>query len=116
MSPVGCHGICTGYGAQCYGTFVSTFIAHYTYTLYRQQDYTCLPYLVIQGCFVAIGIFGLPVAEALDEDVIGILQNTYLLAGDIAQDTYSQTRTRERMTGNQVPAYPVHDLRGVPRP
>ena len=52
---------------------------------------------MIQGCFVAVGIFSLPVAQPLDEDVIGILQDAYLFAGNVAQDTYSQTRTRERM-------------------
>jgi len=57
---------------------------------------------MVQGSFIAVFIFHLPVAQTLDKDVVGILQDTYFFTSDVAQDTYSQARTRERMTGNQV--------------
>lgn len=77
MSPVGSHGIGTCNGTQSNGTFVSTFVTHNTYALYRKQNNSCLPYLMVKRSFVAVGVGNLPVAQALDENIVSILQNTY---------------------------------------
>lgn len=114
MCPVGCHCIGTGYSTQGYGMLVGTLIAHHTYTANsRKQDGTCLPDLIVErNLDLAIlhisrdtssqhlaGLFAtqlnLVIAQAADIDIVGILQDTYLLRSDIAQDTNSQARTRE---------------------
>ena len=43
---------------------------------------------MVQGSFVTVFIFHLPVAQALDKDVVSILQDTYFFTSDVAQDTY----------------------------
>ena len=83
VGPVGGHGIGGCYGAESYCAFVGAFVAHHTHALYGQQYHAGLPYLVVE----------VPVAQAADEDVVGILQYAYLFGGDVAKDTYGQTRT-----------------------
>ena len=86
MSPVGSHGIGTGHGTQGNGTFVSTFVTHYTYALNRKQNYSGLPYLMIQGSFVAVFVFYLPVTQSLNENIVGILQDTYFFRSDVSKE------------------------------
>lgn len=88
MRPVGGHGIGRGHCTECYGALVSTLIAHHTYTLHRQKDCTSLPHLVIQ----------VPVTQSLNEDIVSLLEHSYLLGGDVAEDAHCQTRAREGMT------------------
>ena len=104
MRPIGSHSIRRCHGTQGNCSFVSTLISHYTDRLYRQQDNTCLPYLIIQS----------PITQSLNKDIIRILQDTYLLRRNISQNTYCQPRSRERMTGNQMFRHPSHTNGGRP--
>ena len=100
---------------------IGTLIAHHTHTANRREENsTCLPDLVVErnldlailhisrntsGQHLA-SLFAtqlhLVITQSANIDIISILQDTYLLRRDIAQDTHSQTRTREGVTGNQV--------------
>ena len=92
MCPISRHGICRCHSTQSNRSFISTFISHYAHRLYRQQDNSCLPYFIIQS----------PVTQSLDEDIVSILQNTYFFRSNISQNTHCQSRSRKRMTGNQM--------------
>ena len=67
VCPVGSHGVGRCDGAECYCVFVSAFVAHYAYALYGQEDCAGLPYFVVE----------VPVAQTLDEDVVGLLEHVY---------------------------------------
>ena len=93
VSPVGSHGIGAGDGAECHGILVGAFVAHHAYAPHiGEQDGACLPYLVVES----------PVAEALDEDVVGILQDAHLLGCDGAEDAHGQSRSGEGMASDEV--------------
>ena len=57
---------------------------------------------MIKHRFISVGILHLPVAQALNEDIVRILQDTHLFRSYITQDTHSQPRSGERMAGNQM--------------
>ncbi len=74
---------------------VSALIAHHPYGADGGEKYrTCLPYMVVETCAVGHGV----VVHLLYVDIVGILQDTHFLTGDVAKDADSQTRTGERMT------------------
>ena len=92
MGPVGGHGVGGGDGAEGYGAFVCALVAHYAYALDGEEYHSGLPDLVVES----------GVAEALDEDVVGILEDAYFLGGDVAEDADGETRAREGMAGDEV--------------
>ena len=92
MCPVGGHRICRSDGTQCDGPLICALIAHYTDTLNRQQYYAGLPHLVIQA----------PLAQAVYEYGVSVLENPDLFRGDIAEDTHCQAWTGERMAGDEM--------------
>ena len=53
------------------------------------------------ACFFALQFHRI-VAQTLDEDVVGILQNAHLFGGDVAEDSHSQAGTREWVTLDEV--------------
>ena len=57
---------------------------------------------MVERCLVAVGILHFPVTQALNENIVGFLQSMHLLRCYIPQDADSQSRTGERMTGNQM--------------
>ena len=77
MRPVGSHGIGRSYSTQGNSTFIRTFISHYTDRLHRKQDNSRLPNLMIKHRFISVGILHLPVAQALNENIVGFLQGLY---------------------------------------
>ena len=92
MSPVGCHGVGAGHGTQGHCTLVCALVAHHAHALHRQQNHASLPNLVVE----------VPVAEALDENVVGILKNFHFLASDVAEDAHCQARSGERMAADEM--------------
>ena len=99
MSPVGCHRVGRGDGTQGHRVLIGTLVAHDAHTADGgKQDDTCLPDLMIQGYTIGVDIF----AQGTDIDIIGILQDTHFLGGDVAQNTDSQTRTGEGMTRDEM--------------
>ena len=121
MCPVSSHRISTCNGTQCNRMLVCTLITHYTYrTDSREQYGTSLPDLIVErNLYLAIlhvsrntgsqdaasvltTQLHLILTQATDIDIICILKDAYLLWSDITQDTDSQTRTWEWMTGNQM--------------
>ena len=121
MRPIGRHRIRRGDSTQSYRMLVSTLITHHTYrTDSTQKNRSCLPDLVIQRnlnltilhicrntrCKHLTSLFArqfhLIVTKSANVDIISILQNTDFLRCDVAQDTDSKARSRERMTGNQM--------------
>ena len=57
---------------------------------------------MIKSCLISSGIFHFPIAQSLNKNIIRILQDTHLFRSYITQNTNSQSRTGERMTGNQM--------------
>ena len=120
MGPVGGHGIGAGDGAQGHGALVGALVTHHAHTLDGQQDDAGLPDLVVEGDLnfaiahigghtggehfagLLAGEFHLPVAQPLDEDVIGILEDAHLVAGDIAENAHSEAGAGEGMAGSYI--------------
>ena len=99
MRPVGCHRIGGSHGTQGHRVLIGTLITHHAHTPDgRKENGTSLPDLVIEGFSILTDI----TAETTDIDIVSILKDTYLLGGNITEDTNGKTRTRERMTGNQM--------------
>ena len=92
MGPVSGHGVGGGDGAECYGTLVGAFVAHYAYALHGEQNDACLPHFVVES----------PVAESLNEDVVSFLEYLHFLGGDVAEDAHCQTGAGEGMAGDEV--------------
>ena len=92
MRPVGCHGIGTCNGTQRHSTLVGALITHHANALHGQQDYAGLPNLVVK----------VPVAQSLNENVVGILQYLDFFACDVAENAHGKTRSRERMARYQM--------------
>lgn len=92
MGPIGGHGIGGGDSPEHHGLFVGALVAHHADRLHGQQNDAGLPYLVVEA----------PVAQALDKDVVGFLQDADFFGGDVAQYSHPQARTREGMTADQV--------------
>ena len=93
VRPVGCHGIGAGDGSERYGIVVGALVAHHADAPHvGEQDGACLPYLVVET----------PVAQGLDEDVVGLLQDAHLLGRDSTEDTDGQAGTGEGMAAYEV--------------
>ena len=102
MHPVGGHAVGGNHCAQSDGVFIATLVAHHADRLHRQQNSACLPDAVVQvvGHLIRIGSaweFTRPVAQAFDEDVVGIAKDAEFLFGHFTQDADAQARSRERM-------------------
>ena len=102
VSPVSGHCILACDSPECYCFFVSPFVAHHTHALYRKEDDSCLPYLVVEACLASILAGGLPLLQSADEDVISFLRDSHFLAGDITEDAHCKSRSRERMSPNKM--------------
>ena len=87
MCPVGGHGVGACNGAESYGTLVGSFVSHHSDALHGEEDCACLPHFVIE----------IPVAEALDEYVVGFLEDAHFLGGDVAKDAHCESGTGERV-------------------
>ncbi len=61
--------------AQCDGALICALVAHHADTLHRQKYRAGLPHLVIEP----------PVAQTLDEYIVGILEYAHLLGGNVAE-------------------------------
>ena len=92
MRPVGRHGIGAGYGTQGNRVLVGAFVAHNAYTAdCRQQNGTSLPYFIVEN----FAVFANVVLHVLDVNVVSILQNAYLFAGNIAKNAHCQAWSGE---------------------
>ena len=93
MSPVGSHRVCARHSPQSDRILVSAFIAHHTDTSYvGEQNGSSLPDLVVES----------PVAQSLDEDIVGILQDANLFGSNRSEDADRKTWAWEGMTTNQM--------------
>ena len=74
---------------------IGALVAHHSYGADGgEQHGTGLPDVVVE----ARAVRHLVVVHLLDVDIIGILQDAHLLAGDVAKDTHGETWAREGMT------------------
>ena len=93
MSPICRHGISGSNSTQSYRMLIGTLITHHADTTNRtQQDGTSLPDLIVKS----------PLTQTFDIDIIGILKDTHFLWCDISENTNGESRSWERMTGNQM--------------
>ena len=88
MCPVCGHCVGRSDGAECNGTFIGALVTHDTHALDGEQDCSGLPYFVIE----------VPVAEAADENVVGVLKDAYFLGGDVTEDSNGKAGSGEGMT------------------
>lgn len=92
MRPVGCHGIGGCDRTECHGTFIGAFVAHHAHALHGKKDYACLPHFVIE----------VPVAEPLDEDVVGFLEHMHFFRSDVAEYAHCQAGAGEWVALDEV--------------
>jgi hypothetical protein len=92
VAPIGRHAIACCHRAQGHGVLVGALIAHHAHAAHGQEDGPGLPHLVVEAL----------VLQALDEDVVHLLQQGHLLLGDVAQDADGQARPREGMAAQDV--------------
>ena len=98
MSPVCGHCVRADHGPERNCLFIGTFVTHHTNALNRKEYDSGLPNAVIE----ALAVFALPVPEAADEYVVSLLEYCHLFRGDVAKYAYTQTRSRERMAGDEM--------------
>ena len=78
---------------------IGALITHHADTLDSgEQDGACLPDVVIEFCAVRHNVF----THVADIDIVGILQDAYLLRSDVTQYAHSKSRTWEWMTVDEM--------------
>ena len=94
MRPVCRHGILAGNGAQGNGVLIGALVTHHAHGTDRaKQDGARLPHMVVKRRAIGHGV----IVHMLNVNVIGILQDAYLLTSDVAQYAHGQAWSREGM-------------------
>ena len=121
MCPVGRHGIGRSDGTEGHRLLIGALIAHHTDTLHGEEHHAGLPNLVVERnldfallgsiightgrqkatCFHHVHL-DFVVAQAADEDVVGILQHAHLFGRDVAQNAHGQSGAGEGVTIDKV--------------
>ena len=83
--PRGCHAVGGVDRTQSDHVFICALVAHHAHAPYRGQNRTCLPYLVVK----------IPVAQALDVDVVGFLKYAHFLRRHFPEYAHPEARARE---------------------
>lgn len=79
IRPVGCHTVHAGDGTQSDRVVVGAFVAHYAHGTHAGKHGEVLPDFAVETGF----------GDFLAEDPVGVLQNAYFGARDVADNTAS---------------------------
>ena len=90
--PGGRHAVGRVDGTQGHDVLVGALVAHDADAPDRQKHDAGLPYFVVEAV----------VAQALDEDVVGFLEDADFLGGDVAEDAHAQAGAGEGMAADEA--------------